>query len=128
MMFFSFFFIFIDMSIFNRAYADLMLTDNVGKKIMDGDVDNVDRSTLRDPTRPLSYVNKKSVIAKPLTLQAIFVRSNNRSAVINGQHVNVGDVVSNHRVVAIGEKVVRLEKNNKKFLLSLRDGMRDVRP
>ena len=127
MMFFSFFFIFIVMSIFNYAYADLMLTDNIGKKMM-GDVENMDKSTLRDPTRPLFYVNKKPAIAKPLTLQAIFVRSNNRSAVINGQHVNVGDVVSNHRVVAIGEKVVRLEKNNKKFLLSLRDGMRDVRP
>lgn len=123
-----FFFALIVISSLNSAYADLILTDDMDKKWVNDSVENMNISTLRDPTKPLHYVNKKSVITETLTLQAIFSRSNSRSAVINGKHVNVGDVVSNHRVVIIGEKIVSLEKDNKNISLSLRAGMRDVRP
>ena len=114
---------------FDNAHAERVKKNNINENLVHKDrVDGVSESTLRDPTKPLFRVKKKTIVSEPLALQAVFFRRNNRSAVINGKHVNVGDVVSNYKVLSIGERVVRLGKDNKKVTLSLRGGMRNVRP
>ena len=83
---------------------------------------------LRDPTKPLGYVKQKPIETDVLILQAIFVRSGNKTAIINGESMSVGDVIAGHKVVNIGQKIVSLEKEDNKITLNLRGGMRDVRP
>ena len=110
------------------AHAELVVINKVQNKMINDGAKYVNGLMLRDPTKPLHYVNKIPAITESLTLQAVFIRSNNRSAIINGQHVNIGDVVSNYRVIAIGENLARLEKNNEKITLYLRGDTRNVKP
>lgn len=105
----------------NRAYAELVLSNDINKKIIADSDQNINRKMLRDPTKPLYDLSRSPVMAKPLILQAIFIRSNSRSAVINGEHVKAGDVIFSHKIIAIDTKTVSLEKENKKITLNLRD-------
>lgn len=110
---------------FSRAYAEFVLIDGIKKEIMLNNVRDVSREVLRDPTKPLYSMRKNPVVSAPLILQAVFMRTDNRSAIVNGKFVRVGDVVFNHKVVAINAKAVSLEKENKKIILDLR-GMGDA--
>lgn len=111
---------------FSGAYAERVLTEDVYKKFISNSDKGIDEPVLRDPTQPLHSTKKKPAVSIPLVLQAIFIRSNERSAIINGRHVSVGSVVSRHKVIAIRAKTVDLESKNKKITLNLRSGMRNA--
>lgn len=111
---------------FNYAYAELVLVEDAYKVVVNNSDKRVNDSSLRDPTQPLHTSKKTSAVSISLVLQAIFTRSNQRSAIINGQYVSVGDVVSYHKVIAISTKTVDLESKDKKITLNLRDDMRNA--
>lgn len=113
---------------FGSSHAELISMSSINEKKINEIVVDKSSSTLRDPTKPLGYVNEKPIVTEVLILQAVFVRSDNRSAVINEKYVSVGDVVAGHKVVTIGKKTVHLEKENNKIILNLRGGMRDFSP
>ncbi len=70
---------------------------------------------LADPTRPefASAVSPQEPTVKQtnLNLSAIFIKNNQRSAIISDSLYQVGDTFSGHKVVAI-EKTSVLLKNN----------------
>lgn len=65
-----------------------------------------------DPTLP-------PPAAAPLRLQAILRGQDGARAVINGQTLRVGDRVAGARVLAIGRRTVSVERQGRRFSLSL---------
>lgn len=77
---------------------------------------------LRDPTRPHTY-NKveRTVHGVPsFAVNAIFVSDDRRIAIINGERVRVGDVVSGATVVDIQKEQVTLSVSGKQFIAGLK--------
>jgi MSHA biogenesis protein MshK len=75
---------------------------------------------LRDPTRPEGFVDKSTEVrTDSLELNAIFISSQRKVAVINGQVVKVGDEVSGVKVISIDENSVELEGADNRMTLYL---------
>ena len=70
---------------------------------------------LQDPTRPpadLSQENTGAPVASGPQLQSVRISAHQRSAMINGQHVKVGDKLGDARIVMITESEVVLKGSN----------------
>lgn len=68
---------------------------------------------------PASVQGKAAPAAAPLRLQAILRGQDGARAVINGQTLRVGDRVAGARVLAIGRRTVSVERQGRRFSLSL---------
>lgn len=80
------------------------------------------QAQLDDPTRPPGYSlslsgGKKSVIR--FSLSSVRISSARRSAVVNDQSVEAGDVIDGAKVVAIYPSAVKLNKQGKIFTVKL---------
>lgn len=80
------------------------------------------QAQLDDPTRPLGYRlslpgGKKSVIR--FSLSSVRISSARRSAVVNDQSVEAGDVIDGAKVVVIIPSAVKLNKQGKIFTVKL---------
>ena len=81
----------------------------------------VSAEELRDPTRPHTFNPGRTVEGLPsFTVNAIFVSEERRLAIINGERVQVGDVVSGARVVSIQKEQVTLSASGKQFTARLK--------
>lgn len=68
---------------------------------------------LRDPTTPLDLVNEPEESALPeFLLQATFVLRQNRSAIINGKRMKMGQSVAGFVLVEIKDRYVELRKDH----------------
>ncbi len=86
-----------------------------------GLVSMVSAEELRDPTRPHTFNPGRTVEGLPsFTVNAIFVSEERRLAIINGERVQVGDVVSGARVVSIQKEQVTLSASGKQFTARLK--------
>lgn len=77
---------------------------------------------LNDPTRPIGVLIKQSTESKKqasITLNAIFNRGSDSSAIINGQLLRVGDSYAGMRVLNISKDRVVLLNNNEQLVLSM---------
>ena len=76
-----------------------------------------------DPTQPprgpLSVVDQPKRAQASLKLQAILRTTGTARAVINGRTLRVGEQVAGARVLAIGERSVRLERQGQRITLPL---------
>lgn len=78
---------------------------------------------LRDPTQPLFYrVSKPQKQA--IILQGIMIRKTGKEAIINGQRVTVGDVVSGAKVIAIEEGYITILQGGVNSNVFLRPSIR----
>lgn len=75
--------------------------------------------TLPPPAAAPASVKGKAPAAAPLRLQAILRGQDGVRAVINGQTLRVGDRVAGARVLAIGRRTVSVERQGRRFSLSL---------
>jgi hypothetical protein len=68
---------------------------------------------LRDPTTPLDLVNEPEESALPeFLLQATFVQRQNRSAIINGKRMKMGQSVAGFVLIEIKDRYVELRKDH----------------
>ena len=68
---------------------------------------------LRDPTTPLDLVNEPEESALPeFLLQATFVQRQNRSAIINGKRLKMGQSVAGFVLVEIKDRYVELRQDH----------------
>lgn len=88
----------------------------------------VKKDVVRDPTTPLNNQVSHSAYIEPINLQAIFIRSNSHSAVINGKSVKVGDEIAQHIVTRISSHSVVLTKDTKNTTFHLRRSLREAKP
>ena len=77
---------------------------------------------LRDPTRPHTFNSvERTVDGVPsFSINAIFVSDDRRLAIINGERVRVGDVVSGATVLDIQKEQVTLSVSGKQFIARLK--------
>lgn len=73
----------------------------------------------RDPTRPADYVGEEG--ANPWELNAVFISSERRVAVINGISVTVGDMINGEKVMSINPDSVTVGNGNDIITLYLVD-------
>ncbi len=74
----------------------------------------------RDPTQPLVLPDKTSEKTQgPLALQAIFISSNRRIAIINDELLKIGDEIQAQRLIAIESNFVILDNAGEKVVLYL---------
>ena len=86
-----------------------------------GLISMVSAEELRDPTRPHTSQPGRTVEGVPsFSVNAIFVSDDRRLAIINGERVQVGDVVSGARVVSIQKEQVTLSASGKQFTARLK--------
>lgn len=80
---------------------------------------------LRDPTRPMGYMNSgieadyEQPMLSPLVLSGIFIRAKGSSAVINGQRVLPGDEIAGGRILAVNPGFVDIERGGEHFRIDL---------
>ena len=76
---------------------------------------------LEDPTRPPTGVvsSRPATRAAGLQLQSVLVSDQRRVAMIDGQRVQVGDLVGEARVLEIGLSGVRLRRPDGEIVLTL---------
>jgi len=78
-----------------------------------------DEVSLRDPTKPLSYATKVPG-SEALILQAVYLSSHRREAIVNGKVLKVGDWVGGAQVEKIESKKIVVRRNGQQRTLSLR--------
>ena len=77
-------------------------------------------SAFRDPTAPPAEFSAQAADSSSLyKLDAILVSSDRKLAVINGENKQIGDIVLNERIVAIGDNTVQLDGPYGKMTLFL---------
>ena len=79
---------------------------------------------MRDPMRPYRAPVARIVEQPDFDVQAIFVSSRRRLAIINGARVRVGDRIAGARVVEIESGLVTLDFNGRRIAASPRRGSR----
>lgn len=74
-----------------------------------------------DPTKPLSISNNAGVenIKKGLVLETIFYRSKNKSAIISGKLMKVGDYIGEHELITVNSSNVILRSDDERLKLSM---------
>ena len=81
----------------------------------------VSAEELRDPTRPHTYKVERSVEGVPsFAVNAIFVSSDRKLAIVNGERVRIGDSVGGATVVDIRKEQVTLSVSGKQFIARLK--------
>ncbi len=78
---------------------------------------------LQDPMRPpgvsAAGIRNAAVSARNYTLSSTFIARNHKGAIINGRHVQLGDMVGNARIVEILPTEVRLRRDGRITTLHL---------
>jgi len=74
-----------------------------------------------DPTKPLSHVNATGIetLKKGLTLETIIYSSKNKSAVISGKLMKVGDYIGEHELIIVNASNVVLRSGDERLKLSM---------
>ncbi len=81
----------------------------------------VSAEELRDPTRPHTHSIERTVEGAPnFAVNAIFVSSDRRLAIVNGERVRIGDSVGGATVVDIQKEQVTLSVSGKQFIARLK--------
>jgi len=70
---------------------------------------------LRDPTRPpdYSHISGEKISSDELTLNGIIYSRNRAFAIINGQRLKIGDMISGSKLIKIEKTTVDIERNGK---------------
>jgi len=84
----------------------------------------VSADTLRDPMRPYRAPVKRVAETPDFDVQAVFVSSRRKLAIINGARVRVGDRIAGASVIDIERGLVTLELNGRRIEVSSRRGER----
>ncbi len=88
-------------------------------------ISSLEAEELRDPTRPFNWTPpvlspEQAVSAKPTwSVSLILVSPRRRTAIVNGQLVQVGDKVKNAQVVAITTKAVIMRLGKQRLTLPI---------
>lgn len=88
-----------------------------------GPVSAAETGRLQDPLRPVRYqapvVEKKAEVERQnWSLSAVLLSADRAVAVINGQSLQLGDLLDGYRLVKIEPGKVLLRKNRKQIVLS----------
>ncbi len=81
---------------------------------------------LRDPTRPLSYAQSKTVTESALVLHSVLISDSRKVAVINGQRLQEGEAIKHSEgvhVLRIFPHSVELKQAGKRWRLRLNKSM-----
>jgi len=78
-----------------------------------------------DPTRPLSTSKQASgvVAKKGLVLESIIQGKKNKSAIISGKLMKIGDYIGNHKLVSVSRSSVILRSEEERLKLSVFSGV-----
>lgn len=81
-------------------------------------------ASLPDPTRPVAVApvtgkGGTTVGSDSLTLQSVLIAGERRLAIINGQRVQVGDVIGRSRVIRIDAGEVQLRRDGQLLTLTV---------
>lgn len=74
-----------------------------------------------DPTKPLSISNSAGIenIKKGLVLETIIYSSKNKSAIISGKLMKVGDFIGEHELITVNSSSVILRSDDERLKLSM---------
>jgi MSHA biogenesis protein MshK len=74
-----------------------------------------------DPTKPLSVSSSVGVeeVKKGLTLETIIHGSKNKSAIISGKLMKVGDYIGDHKLITVNSSNVILLADDERIKLSM---------
>lgn len=74
-----------------------------------------------DPTKPLSSSAQAGVeqLQKGLTLETIIHRDTNKSAIISGKLMKIGDYIGEHQLIEVNSSNVILRSNDEQLTLSM---------
>jgi len=74
-----------------------------------------------DPTKPLSNISKidQNEHKQGLNLETIIYRNKNKSAIISGKLMKVGDYIGDHELIAVNASHVVLRSDGERIKLSM---------